>query len=324
MRQRTRQRIATAAAAAAIAGSMFAAGRSTAPVPTPAATGPKTYTFAKFDADCKFSHTSSDDPIVFPNLPGASHPHDFYGNTSTKASSNLTTMLAASTLCVKKQDKAGYWHPRLKLSSAYVASKFGGAKFWFSLPEACPEFVCFPNSASMPIHYTYPQDLRIVIGNAKATKESENPLIMSRNMMWNCYPALGNFFTALPNECATAIKNAGKPGGRLDLWVRVPSCWVGKGGDPTWPRNAGGWVIDSPNHFSHMAYPTDAGCPATHPVILPELRIQVQFKPFNGSQFAQSPANGWSSGPYFTVHFDTWFTILPSFTELTVAPMPPT
>ena len=36
---------------------------------------------SEFLADCPFSHRLPDDPIVSPNLPGASHMHDFFGNT---------------------------------------------------------------------------------------------------------------------------------------------------------------------------------------------------------------------------------------------------
>ncbi|WP_309624448.1 DUF1996 domain-containing protein [Methylibium sp.] len=43
-----------------------------------------------------------------------------------------------------------------------------------------------------------------------------------------------------------------------ELWQGVffPQCWDGKN-------------LDSPDHKSHMAYPSDGGCPRSHPVALP-------------------------------------------------------
>jgi Domain of unknown function (DUF1996) len=33
-------------------------------------------------SNCPFSHTSTDDPIVYPGQPGRSHAHTFFGNRS--------------------------------------------------------------------------------------------------------------------------------------------------------------------------------------------------------------------------------------------------
>ena len=45
-----------------------------------------------FTTDCFPSHRAPDDPIVFPGQPGASHSHDFFGNTTTDASSTYASM----------------------------------------------------------------------------------------------------------------------------------------------------------------------------------------------------------------------------------------
>ena len=37
--------------------------------------------------ECGASHFAPDDPIVFPGQRGAAHMHEFFGNTSTNASS---------------------------------------------------------------------------------------------------------------------------------------------------------------------------------------------------------------------------------------------
>ena len=40
---------------------------------------------ANFTSNCGFSHSSNDDPIMHPGMPGMSHNHSFFGNVSTNA-----------------------------------------------------------------------------------------------------------------------------------------------------------------------------------------------------------------------------------------------
>ena len=55
-----------------------------------------------FFSVCRLSHFAPDDPIVRPGLPGASHPHEFFGNTSTNARSSLASLLAHGTTCMRR------------------------------------------------------------------------------------------------------------------------------------------------------------------------------------------------------------------------------
>src|ERR1044072_2117778 len=64
-----------------------------------------------FFSNCRFSHFANDDPIVHPGKPGASHPHTFFGNSSTNAASTLESLRASGTTCSVKADKAAYWAP---------------------------------------------------------------------------------------------------------------------------------------------------------------------------------------------------------------------
>ena len=50
----------------------------------------------------------------------------------------------------------------------------------------------------------------------------------------------------------------------LSLRVRFPSCWDGE-------------HLDSADHRSHVAYATPDACPSTHPVVLPELTMDVSY-----------------------------------------------
>ena len=60
--------------------------------------------------------------------------------------------------------------------------------------------------------------------------------------------------TAIPNGCSS---------GKLEISLNFPQCWDG--------RN-----LTSPDHKSHMRYGS-GGCPASHPVPLPEITYVMHF-----------------------------------------------
>ncbi len=74
-----------------------------------------------FVSVCRYSHSAPDDPIVHPGHAGASHLHDFFGNTTTRADSTRETLLAGSTTCRIEGDTAAYWTPALYDSGVLVA-----------------------------------------------------------------------------------------------------------------------------------------------------------------------------------------------------------
>jgi hypothetical protein len=87
-------------------------------VVTTLATAPTAYATpsnngASFAVRCDFSHRNLDDPIVYPEQPGAAHSHDFFGNNSTDAYSTYDSLLAApeGTTCTRPEDEAAYWIP---------------------------------------------------------------------------------------------------------------------------------------------------------------------------------------------------------------------
>lgn len=251
-------------------------------------------TFSNFQTLCTNSHTNNDDPIVFPGQQGASHKHLFFANTSTDYASTYQSMVAAGTNCGEQGDTAGYWMPTV-IVNGQERLPSPGARFWYSQPENCAAFCS--NGQAMEVDHTFPADLRVIAGKSTATSAADNPLIASGNLRWNCYGAAGGqSLSGIPIECDDT-----PDGQRLDLWVRFPACWDGVN-------------KDSADHRSHMAYPTSAGCPSSHPVVLPQLVGQVIWQEeFNGSDF-----DGYSSGAYYTAHFDFWNTWQqPRLVELT-------
>jgi hypothetical protein len=69
--------------------------------------------------------------------------------------------------------------------------------------------------------------------------------------------------------------------------VEFPQCWDGVN-------------LDSPDHKSHMAYGTGAGCPSTHPIALPAITIKAHYTVPSGTNTStwrlSSDRNGATAG----------------------------
>ncbi|MGK5678338.1 DUF1996 domain-containing protein [Actinoplanes sp. URMC 104] len=223
---------------------------------------------AEFLADCPFSHRLQDDPIIFPNLPGASHMHSFFGSTVTNAATTTQDLINANSNCNPSIDKSSYWIPTLYNGNTPVEPTTG---IFYYLGEGVRDDLI---AQTQP----FPLGLRIVAGNAKATGPNDNTI--SR---WSCLHA---------GEVGSSHDFVTCPAGTmLESYLDFPHCWDGVN-------------LDSPDHKSHMAYPVNNACPASHPVVVPKLR-QVMRYPVNGN-----PANfRLASGPGYTMHgdfFNAW------------------
>src|SRR5690606_35162170 len=109
-------------------------------------------------AKCPFSHRLPDDPIIYPNLPGASHMHSFFGNRVTNAYTNVSDLVAGPTNCNPAVDTSSYWVPTLYVDGQPVEP--ATATFYY-LGEGVRDDVI---ARIQPL----PLGLRIVAGNAQA------------------------------------------------------------------------------------------------------------------------------------------------------------
>ncbi|MGH2727615.1 MAG: DUF1996 domain-containing protein, partial [Actinomycetota bacterium] len=168
-----------------------------------------------FAVSCPYSHRLPDDPIVFPNKPGASHSHDFFGNVSTNAYSNFETLRAAESTCNREADRSAYWVPTLLYNgTAVTPSKFSA--YYLAFGKDAKTLKPFPSG------------LRIVAGDSKATAPQTGSAAS-----WSC--GFGNDGPPV-KEIPTCP--AGKP---LRMHIAFPDCWDGKHLD---------WI----DHKSHMTY----------------------------------------------------------------------
>jgi len=210
---------------------------------------------AEFLADCPASHRLPDDPIVFPNLPGASHMHSFFGATNTNAATTVNDLINANSNCNPSIDKSAYWIPTFYNNNVPVEPTTG---VFYYLGEGVSDALI---AQTQPL----PLGLRIVAGNAKATSPNDNTIAR-----WSCLAAgqvnPSSDFVTCP------------AGSMLESYLDFPHCWDG--------RN-----LDSADHKSHMAYPVGNACPASHPVVVPKLR-QVMRYPVNGNPAGFRLASG--------------------------------
>jgi hypothetical protein len=196
-----------------------------------------------FFSNCYFSHISPDDPIVYPNQPGVSHSHTFFGAKTTNASSTLKSLVASATTCRRSADTAAYWVPTLYANGAVVKATKGSAYFVLHAREM----------------HAFPAGLKMVAGDAHARAPQSLDVVY-----WSCSKHEGARWTS-PHAC-TDVDTGFGAGGRslLQLDVLFPDCWDGR-------------HLDSPDHRSHMAYSRNWTCPRSHPVKVPRLRFIVTY-----------------------------------------------
>ena len=192
---------------------------------------------AQFLVECPFSHVLDDDPIVYPDQPGASHTHVFFGNETANAATTYATLVAGSTECDQQLDRASYWAPALFDEETLMT----------------PDKVVAYYRAGVGVDplsvRPYPQGLKIIAGNASAQAAQSNAVVA-----WTCGVSIERLVT--PPTCSEA-----RP---LRMLITFPDCWNGT-------------QVDAPDHFSHMAYSSHGACPADRPTAVPQLQLSIVY-----------------------------------------------
>lgn len=193
-----------------------------------------------FKARCDYSHSSQDDPIVFPGQRSAAHRHDFFGATVTDAfTSSYEELLASPTTCNDREDHAAYWTPTVYAGGRQIT------------PDQMIAY--YRQGEKRPPFEAYPPGLRVVAGAPDR-----------EHFGWKCDgQGQGNAVgrTAPPASC---------PDGRVALTVEFPDCWDGVNRDSA----------DHRSHMAYSEPGRNGvhACPASHPVQVPELNLFSRFR----------------------------------------------
>lgn len=221
---------------------------------------------ANWITTCNTSHANNDDPIVFPGQPGASHRHVYVGARNTNASSTPSSLRAGGTTCGMSGDTSAYWVPQ---ALKYNLGTSKHALFYYK-----------GDANTRP----FPDGLKIIVGNSKATSPSQNAGIASGRIKFKCGPGSGTETAAPPAQCGSGV---------MVPVVEFPNCWNGRD-------------LDSGDHISHMAY-GGGKCPKSHPVPLPRIKAYIRYSVGKGPiDFSLA------SGPWYTFHIDFFNAWVPS------------
>jgi hypothetical protein len=217
---------------------------------------------AQFIVQCEVSHIAFDDPIVLPWQPGASHQHQFFGNVETNSDPGYERVIGADTSCDQRLDTASYWSPTLLDADG---NRINAEKLTAYYR---------PGHGVDPIDVVaYPPGFMMVAGSSAADEPQGQDVIA-----WAC--GSGAVRADTPPDCAS--------NSTLRLLITFPDCWDSS-------------RLTSFGSGAHVRY-SDGGCPASHPVALPQLRMAIDFPPVDPDGLALS------SGPIHSAHADFWNT----------------
>jgi hypothetical protein len=209
-----------------------------------------------FIGNCRFSHRSMDDPIVYPGKPGASHDHSFVGNRTTNAFSTLDSLLAGASTCRRDGETAAYWMPTLLVDGTAIAP--AGATIYYRRKTL--------KRVTAP-----PAGFKMIAGDSMASSPQPR-----RVTFWNCGVQAGIPSSSTPPACPDG------QGSGLRLHIVFPACWNGSD-------------LDSANHKSHVAYAMRGRCPDGYDVALPEIALIYRYPVTGAHAFELSSGSVYSA-----------------------------
>ena len=240
-----------------------------------------------FRFNCKPGQLLKDDPIVYPGQPGASHLHQFFGNTGTNAGSTYQSLrTTGGSTCDNRStpamaiNRSAYWTPAMLDGAGNAVLPDFVNVYYKRQPGPDPSCQGPPSATSLGSCIELPNGLRFVFGYNMATGKGGPADVNSwdHGSMWfNCWDDLvGTPNANAPGQYHTIaeVVAAGCPAGSvLVAQAVIPPCWDGQ-------------HVDSADHRSHIVYadgPVVPGtgdnraCPADHPYVMPSLQIRLEY-----------------------------------------------
>lgn len=211
--------------------------------------------------------------------------HDFIGNLTTDAFSTNASLRAGATNCEREasvadnQNRSAYWVPALVVNGQEVKpTGFGGDQ----TQVAARYFLARKRPGNVQ---AFSENYKVIAGVAAGGPQNVNGQPVYQ---WSCADG-----RAAPPATPNGWPRCNTP--RLNLTIRFPDCSDGRD--------------DSPNHRDHAAYASlvpgteTRACPASHPIELPTLTLNLRYPTTAGSDTHLSTIMT-SSGDQTTSHAD--------------------
>lgn len=250
---------------------------------------------------CNASHFLYDDPIVYPGKPGASHLHQFFGNTLADANSTYQSLRTTGmSTCNSPLNRSAYWMPAMMNGKGQVVKPDFVSIYYKRRPVTDP--LCQKIGKAC---VDLPKGLRFIFGyNMLGSGKTGGGY-------FNCDGTANNVAGAVPGHYPSIIEAAKNcpAGASLGAVISAPECWDGVN-------------LDSADHRSHVAYSKYIGqsyaqCPATHPYVIPTFTLGAWYTTdatLDRSGVWDGTLNSWhlssdemlNSRPGSTFHTD-WF-----------------
>jgi len=199
---------------------------------------------------CARTTTAANDPILMPGMTGMAMQHDFFGNTTTKASTVTSQLVGGSTSCSTTADASAYWTPVLYQDGKALTPK--GTLIYWRAPKGAQRSV-----------QTVPAGLTMIAGNESALTPQGKQTIG-----WTCSGLAQVRLSDSPQDCAT--------GSSLRLVIAFPNCWDGH-------------TLDGAKQ-TNVVMMSGMSCPSSHPVQIPQVVMHINYPTSSGSGLTLSIA----------------------------------
>lgn len=239
------------------------------------------------------------DPLVNPGQAPTPHMHQIVGGNAFNASMPSTDIskIATCTTCGPPEDLSNYWTANLFFKARNGTFKrvpqvpnrlLFGDRFTTQTKGGVTVYYIAPKKGTVT---AFKPGFRMLVGDPNNRK----PKYKSQSC-FRCYSG-PNFGGDDMAPCADSRRDFEGfppqpcPGG-IRSNVLYPTCWDGKN-------------LDSPNHQDHVAYPTagpsnflsTGNCPASHPIKIPQLMLEIVWDTTQFNNKADWPADG--SQPFY-------------------------
>ena len=227
----------------------------------------------QFRESCKLSHVAYDDPIVFPGQTGISHPHAFYGNTSTRSATNLANMATSgnSTCFGGTLNRTGYWLPA---PIYHCPTGAGGCSVARDGTVMAPQvgnfyYKCDAIGATgCDNGIWFPVGFRMITGYPSNTSATGLPGASRIECYLNGNPSNGGVYPGYAFDHIPTSADAIAIGGcnEINFFISFPDCW-------------NGIDLDVPDHHSHMAFKDpNLGCNnSLYPQLFPAVTLNAHL-----------------------------------------------